>query len=105
MMAEERRPTSEEVMAEVRAVADRIRSLRDEQEWFRREWPENMLLATRLHVMDLYLQIGGRSSMDASGFRAVYETCAAFLAFLDEERKYVEASAGDAENPPAQPRS
>jgi hypothetical protein len=35
----------------------------------------------------------------------VHEAARVFLVFLDDVRKYVDASAADTENPPAQPRS
>jgi hypothetical protein len=91
MMAEERSPTDEEVMAEVRAVGDRLRSLR--------------AAVVKHHLLGICRLVADVQELDAARFCAVHEAARVFLVFLDEERKYVEASAADTENLSAQSRS
>jgi hypothetical protein len=90
-MAEERRPTDEEVIAEVRAVGDRLRGIR--------------AAVVKHHLLGICRLVADVQELDATRFRAVHEAARVFLVFLDDVRKYVDASAADTENPPAQPRS
>jgi hypothetical protein len=87
------------------ALAVGISELRKEQERFRREWPKNTLLAVKTHIYAIFKLIEGKEELDIECFTAVHEATSVFLEFLEEEKRYIEATvSGEAGGPRGEDR-